>query len=84
MRSTRPDSPASTGPSGSPTGTPREAIQRLHGDTVKALATPDIRERLGPLGFDIIGSTPEAYAETIRVETERWAKIIRDSGAKAD
>ena len=67
-----------------PAGTPREAIQRVHAETLKALQTADMRERLTQLGFEIVGSTPEAFADLIRAETVRWAKIISESGARAD
>ena len=67
-----------------PAGTPREAIQRVHAETAKALQVPELRDRLVQLGFDVIGSTPDAFGELIRSETVRWAKIIRDSGAKAE
>jgi tripartite-type tricarboxylate transporter receptor subunit TctC len=67
-----------------PAGTPREAIARLHAETVKALQAPELRERLTQFGFEVVGSTPEAFGALIRSETVRWAKIIRESGAKAD
>ena len=67
-----------------PAGTPREAIQRVHAETAKALQAPELRDRLTQLGFEVIGSTPEAFGELIRSETVRWAKIIRDSGARVE
>ena len=67
-----------------PAGTPREAIQRVHAETVKALQAGEMRERLNQLGFEVVGGTPEAFAELIRGETLRWSRIIRDSGARAD
>ena len=67
-----------------PAGTPREAIQRVQAETAKALQAGELRERLNQLGFDVVGGTPEAFAELIRGETLRWSRIIRDSGARAD
>ncbi|HET7157659.1 MAG TPA: tripartite tricarboxylate transporter substrate binding protein [Burkholderiales bacterium] len=67
-----------------PTGTPKEAIARLHEATHKVLVLPDTRERLAASGFDIIVSSPEQYGEFVRVEVERWAKVVKMSGAKAD
>jgi tripartite-type tricarboxylate transporter receptor subunit TctC len=67
-----------------PTGTPKEAIVRLHEATLKLLALPDTRERLAASGFDIIVSSPEQYGEFVRVEVERWGKVVKMSGAKAD
>jgi len=67
-----------------PAGTPREVIARVHAESVKALQTAELRDRLTQLGFELVGSTPEAFGTLIRSETVRWAKIIRESGAKAD
>jgi tripartite-type tricarboxylate transporter receptor subunit TctC len=67
-----------------PAGTPREAIARLHAETVKALQAPELRDRLTQFGFEVAGGTPEAFGALIRSETVRWAKIIRESGARAD
>ncbi len=67
-----------------PNGTPREAVNRLHGDVVKALATPEVKERLVALGLDPVGSTPEQFGAWIRDEISRWSKVVKASGAKAD
>ena len=67
-----------------PAATPRPVVQRLHGEIVKALGDPALRERLEALGFEVIGSTPEEFAARIGTETTRWARIIKESGAKAD
>jgi tripartite-type tricarboxylate transporter receptor subunit TctC len=67
-----------------PAATPRPVVQRLHGETVKALRDPALRERLEALGFEVVGSTPEDFAARIGTETTRWGRIIKESGAKAD
>ncbi len=67
-----------------PAATPRPVVQRLHGEIVKALGDPALRERLEALGFEIVGNTPEEFAARIGTETTRWARIIKESGAKAD
>jgi tripartite-type tricarboxylate transporter receptor subunit TctC len=67
-----------------PTGTPREVINRVHDDVVKILAEPQIRDKLLVQGADIVGNTPEQFAEWIRVEIRKWAEVIRVSGAKVD
>jgi len=47
------------------------------------VAMPDVRARLAALGFEPIGSTPKAFAERIRSEIDKWAKVIRAAGIKA-
>lgn len=66
-----------------PAGTPRPIIQKLYNETVRALAEPDVKARLSKLAFDIVGSTPEAFAAYIQAEREKWAPVVKASGAKA-
>ena len=49
-----------------------------------ALAQPDVRERLALQGYDVIAGTPAQMAAQIREDTKKWAKVIRDSGAKPE
>lgn len=67
-----------------PTGTPPEIIQKLNAEVNKALAHPDIRARLAAQGADILGGTAAEYAAYLRTEMPRWAKAVKDSGAKAE
>jgi tripartite-type tricarboxylate transporter receptor subunit TctC len=67
-----------------PAGTPKEIIARLHAEIVKVLATSEIRERFLRDGIETVGSTPEQFTEHIRRERIKWAKVVRDSGAKAE
>jgi len=67
-----------------PTGTPNEIVQKLNAEVNKALAHPDIRSRLAAQGADIFGGTPAEYAAYLRSEMPRWAKAVKDSGAKAE
>jgi tripartite-type tricarboxylate transporter receptor subunit TctC len=48
------------------------------------LAQPDVRERLLAVGVDVVGSAPEELARFQRAEMEKWARIVKDSGAKVD
>jgi tripartite-type tricarboxylate transporter receptor subunit TctC len=67
-----------------PAATPQAVVTRLNAETVRALRDPQLRERLEGLGFEVVGSSPEEFGARIRDETARWARIIRESGAKAD
>jgi tripartite-type tricarboxylate transporter receptor subunit TctC len=66
-----------------PAGTPQAVIDKLHDETVKALAMPDVRKALENQGLDVIGGTPAEFAETIRTEIPYWAKVIKEAGIKA-
>jgi len=67
-----------------PAGTPPEIIHRIQQEVAKSLNTPAVRERLMAQGADPVGNTPEQFAALIRSETTKWAKVVKDSGAKVD
>jgi tripartite-type tricarboxylate transporter receptor subunit TctC len=67
-----------------PTGTPPEIIARLSAETAKVMASPELKERFAALGMEPLTSTPAQFASHIRSETTKWAKVVRDSGAKAE
>jgi tripartite-type tricarboxylate transporter receptor subunit TctC len=67
-----------------PAGAPKAVVQRLHGDVVKILARPDVKERISGLGFDIIASDPQQFTAQIRNEITKWTKVVKDAGIKVD
>jgi tripartite-type tricarboxylate transporter receptor subunit TctC len=67
-----------------PAGTPREVITRLHAETAKALAMPDVKTRLLDAGIIATSSTPEQFTAYIQSETSKWAKVVKDANIKAD
>jgi tripartite-type tricarboxylate transporter receptor subunit TctC len=67
-----------------PAGTPPAVISRLSAEAVGAMRLAQTREALGRLGFDVVASSPEEFARWIRAESEKWARVIRASGATAD
>ncbi|MBV8271240.1 MAG: tripartite tricarboxylate transporter substrate binding protein, partial [Cupriavidus sp.] len=67
-----------------PAGTPPEIIHRIQQEVAKSLNSPAVRERLMAQGADPVGNTPEQFAAFIRAEHTKWAKVVKDSGAKVD
>jgi tripartite-type tricarboxylate transporter receptor subunit TctC len=67
-----------------PVGTPRAIISKINADVNAFLALPDTRERLASLAFDPVGGTPESFAAYLRTEVGKWAKVIRETGAKIE
>ena len=59
-------------------------VSRLSAETVNGMRHPQTREALGRLGFDVVASSPEEFSRWIRAESEKWARVIRSSGATAD
>jgi tripartite-type tricarboxylate transporter receptor subunit TctC len=67
-----------------PAGTPKAIATKISSEMQRILAMPDIRERIAAQGFDVIASTPEQFAAQIKVEVEKWGKVIRSAGIKVD
>ena len=67
-----------------PAGMPMEIVARLNAAFVKGLSDPAIAERLGPLGAAPTPSSPEAFSQFIRSESEKWGKVVAEAGVKAD
>ncbi|MGQ0752297.1 MAG: Bug family tripartite tricarboxylate transporter substrate binding protein [Betaproteobacteria bacterium] len=67
-----------------PARTPPSVIARLNREFNQILQTPETRERLNTLGSDIIGGQPKKLAEYVRTEIPKWARLIKESGAKVD
>jgi tripartite-type tricarboxylate transporter receptor subunit TctC len=69
---------------GMPKGTPPDIIAKVNAEVNRALADPGIRARLAELGGKPIPGTPEDFGKVIAAETEKWAKVVIASGAKAE
>ena len=67
-----------------PARTPEEIVHRLQQETARMLASPEMGKRLLGLGFEPIGNTPEQTGVFIQSEIIKWAKVIKDSGAKPE
>jgi tripartite-type tricarboxylate transporter receptor subunit TctC len=67
-----------------PAGTPQAVVARLHDATARALADPAVRGKLSAQGFDVVGSTPEAFLAFARAESDKWAKVIARFGVRVE
>ena len=67
-----------------PAGTPKDVQAKLHAAAVKALASPAVRDRLTKLGAEPVGNSPAEFRKLLEAEQKVWAKVVKDSGAKAE
>ena len=67
-----------------PAATPRAIVDRLNGEIVRILQLPDVRERLAAEAFELPADTPDQFAAIIRSELSRWAKVVKDTGARVE
>ncbi|HKQ29204.1 MAG TPA: tripartite tricarboxylate transporter substrate binding protein [Burkholderiales bacterium] len=67
-----------------PAGTPKELVRRISDDVGKAVRSSDLTERMTQLGMEPVGSSPEQFEALVRSEIEKWARVVKISGAKAD
>ncbi|HTN26171.1 MAG TPA: tripartite tricarboxylate transporter substrate binding protein [Burkholderiales bacterium] len=61
-----------------PAGTPKGVVQRLNRETAAILASPDMRQKLAEQGAEAVGGPPEAFAEHVRKEREKWGRLVRE------
>ena len=67
-----------------PAATPRDVINRLHGEIVKILRMPDIHDRLTAQGADPVGSSMEEFGAFMKAETAKWARVIKEANIRVD
>jgi len=67
-----------------PAATPQAIIDKLHDAIVEAMREPELRGRMASVGFEPIGSTPSEFGEFLRNDVARWAKVLKESGARVD
>jgi tripartite-type tricarboxylate transporter receptor subunit TctC len=69
---------------GMPKGTPRAVIDKLNAEVNRALSDPKMLERLAELGGTPMKTTPEGFGQVIKAETDKWAPVVKASGAKVE
>jgi tripartite-type tricarboxylate transporter receptor subunit TctC len=67
-----------------PAGTPPDVVNRINAEINKALQTPEVKDKLVSLGFDVKPSSAGEFGSFVREEVAKWAQAVKDSGAKAD
>lgn len=67
-----------------PAGTPKEIVELLSREIARSVARPDIRERLATLGFKPVANTPDEFAARIKLELEKWGKVVRDANLRIE
>jgi tripartite-type tricarboxylate transporter receptor subunit TctC len=67
-----------------PAGTPTAVVRRLHQESTKVLAMPDVAAKLNELGMDVIGNAPDEFTRVIRSEIPLWAKVIKEAGVQPE
>jgi tripartite-type tricarboxylate transporter receptor subunit TctC len=67
-----------------PAGTPRPIVTQLHDHLARAMAHPDVREKMLAMGTEPVGSTPEAFGRYWAAESVKWGRVVRESNIRAD
>jgi tripartite-type tricarboxylate transporter receptor subunit TctC len=67
-----------------PAGIPKDMLARINAETIRVMNLPDVRDKLFQLGLEVAPGTPESLASYIQLETTKWAKVVKESGAKPD
>jgi tripartite-type tricarboxylate transporter receptor subunit TctC len=67
-----------------PTGTPKEAVDKLYGVVIETMKSPEVQQRLANGGVEVVTSAPGEFAKFVARETERWGQAVREAGATAE
>ncbi len=67
-----------------PAATPREIVMKLNVEAIKGANSKDFRDRMEPLGFEIVTGTPERMVEMLRADAARWAPVVKAANVKID
>jgi tripartite-type tricarboxylate transporter receptor subunit TctC len=67
-----------------PAATPKEIVDLLYREIAKAVARPDVKERLSTLGFKPVANTPAEFTARIKLEMEKWSKVVHDANLRIE
>jgi tripartite-type tricarboxylate transporter receptor subunit TctC len=67
-----------------PSATPREVVTKMSAALDRVLTMPDIKQRLEDLGYTVIAGPPERFTANIRSEMDKWGKVVKAAGIRAD
>ena len=67
-----------------PAGTPKDILDRIHTEVTRILGTAELRNRIADMSATVAGNTPEQFGATIRADAAKWARVIRETGMRAD
>ncbi|MEQ1772596.1 MAG: tripartite tricarboxylate transporter substrate binding protein [Burkholderiales bacterium] len=67
-----------------PAAAPRAIVERLNGELVRILKSPDVQQRLRSEAYDVIADTPDQFAAAIRAEIAKWAPLVKQAGLRAE
>jgi tripartite-type tricarboxylate transporter receptor subunit TctC len=67
-----------------PAKTPREVVAKLNDAAVRALRSPEVRERMNQIGFDVVAGTSEEFGQFMKAELDRWTRVVERGGIKPD
>jgi tripartite-type tricarboxylate transporter receptor subunit TctC len=65
-------------------GTPKPVLKRLHGELLRAIAAPDMRERLATAALEPAPTTPEQFRKMIAEELQRWSRVMKEAGIRQE
>ena len=67
-----------------PAATPRATVRKLHQQITASLRTPEMKSKLTAQGLEVVGNSPERFANYIGEEIEKWTKVVKATGARGD
>jgi tripartite-type tricarboxylate transporter receptor subunit TctC len=67
-----------------PAGTPRPVVAKLSTEMARAVRTPDVKEKFAQQGIDALGTTPEEFRRLLAADVQKWGKVVRETGTRAD